>query len=99
MEKKAYTLVFKGMVALDRVIFPKGTSGFVLDVLARQFLWTEGLDYRHGTGHGVGSFLVPAFVVAFWFDADLTDTRMFTKVPSELAPDFSTPKFRSRPAW
>lgn len=58
MEKKAYTLVFKGMVALDRVIFPKGTSGFALDVLARQFLWAEGLDYRHGTGHGVGSFLV-----------------------------------------
>jgi len=58
MEKKAYTLVLKGMVALDRAIFPKGTSGFALDVLARQFLWAEGLDYRHGTGHGVGSFLV-----------------------------------------
>ncbi|KAF8250174.1 putative Xaa-Pro aminopeptidase P [Wilcoxina mikolae CBS 423.85] len=57
MEKKAYTLVLKGMVALDRVVFPKGTSGFALDVLARQFLWSEGLDYRHGTGHGVGSFL------------------------------------------
>lgn len=58
MEKKAYTLVLKGMIALDRVVFPKGTSGFALDVLARQFLWAEGLDYRHGTGHGVGSFLV-----------------------------------------
>jgi len=57
MERKAYTLVLKGMVALDRAVFPKGTSGFALDVLARQFLWTEGLDYRHGTGHGVGSFL------------------------------------------
>lgn len=60
MEKKAYTLVLKGMIALDRAVFPKGTSGFALDVLARQFLWTEGLDYRHGTGHGVGSFLVCA---------------------------------------
>ncbi|KAL7271841.1 hypothetical protein RUND412_005381 [Rhizina undulata] len=57
MEKKAYTLVLKGMIALDRAIFPKSTTGFALDVLARQFLWIEGLDYRHGTGHGVGSFL------------------------------------------
>ncbi|KFY39396.1 hypothetical protein V494_03998 [Pseudogymnoascus sp. VKM F-4513 (FW-928)] len=57
MEKKAYTLVLKGNIALDTAIFPKGTSGFSLDTLARQFLWEEGLDYRHGTGHGVGSFL------------------------------------------
>ncbi|KAG0129765.1 putative Xaa-Pro aminopeptidase P [Tuber indicum] len=57
MERKSYTLVLKGMIALDRAIFPKGTSGFALDILARQFLWSEGLDYRHGTGHGVGSFL------------------------------------------
>lgn len=58
MERKAYTLVLKGNIALDRVIFPKGTSGMALDSLARQFLWEEGLDYRHGTGHGVGSYLV-----------------------------------------
>lgn len=38
-------------------IFPKGTTGFALDVLARQFLWREGLDFRHGVGHGVGSYL------------------------------------------
>jgi Xaa-Pro aminopeptidase len=57
MEKKAYTLVLKGHIALDVAIFPKGTTGFALDALARQFLWEEGLDYRHGTGHGVGSFL------------------------------------------
>ncbi|KAF2474326.1 putative Xaa-Pro aminopeptidase P [Lindgomyces ingoldianus] len=57
MEKKAYTLVLKGNIALERVRFPKGTTGFALDTLARQFLWAEGLDYRHGTGHGVGSFL------------------------------------------
>lgn len=56
-EKTAYTLVLKGNIALERVKFPKGTTGFALDVLARQFLWSEGLDYRHGTGHGVGSFL------------------------------------------
>ena len=58
MEVRAYTLVLKGVIALDRAIFPKGTTGFALDSFARQHLWREGLDYRHGTGHGVGSFLV-----------------------------------------
>lgn len=58
MEKKAYTLVLKGVIALDQATFPKGTNGLELDVLARQALWQEGLDYRHGTGHGVGSYLV-----------------------------------------
>ena len=58
MEIKAYTLVLKGTIALDRVVFPKGTNGHALDALARQYLWEEGLDYRHGTGHGVGSYLV-----------------------------------------
>ena len=57
MEIKAYTLVLKGTIALDRAIFPKGTTGFAVDAFARQHLWREGLDYRHGTGHGVGSFL------------------------------------------
>ncbi|KAK1756247.1 putative Xaa-Pro aminopeptidase P [Echria macrotheca] len=56
-EKTAYTLVLKGNVALDTAVFPKGTSGFAIDSFARQFLWKMGLDYRHGTGHGVGSFL------------------------------------------
>lgn len=57
MEIKAYTLVLKGVIALDRAVFPKGTTGFAIDILARQALWREGLDYRHGTGHGVGSYL------------------------------------------
>ena len=57
-EKKAYTLVLKGVIALDKATFPKGTHGLQLDALARQALWAEGLDYRHGTGHGVGSYLV-----------------------------------------
>lgn len=76
-EREAYTLVLKGNIALDVAIFPKGTTGFALDSLARQHLWVSlhassvmqfylryanvlqkaGLDYRHGTGHGVGSFL------------------------------------------
>jgi len=52
-----FTLVLKGHIALDRAVFPEGTNGTQLDVLARQFLWNAGLDYDHGTGHGVGSFL------------------------------------------
>lgn len=58
MEKKAFTLVLKGLIALDTAVFPKGTSGFALDALARQHLWRHGLDYLHGTGHGVGAYLV-----------------------------------------
>lgn len=51
------TLVLKGHIALDMARFPDGTTGTQLDILARQFLWREGLDYDHGTGHGVGAFL------------------------------------------
>lgn len=52
-----FTLVLKGHIALARAVFPQGTSGIQLDILARQFLWQAGLDYDHGTGHGVGAFL------------------------------------------
>lgn len=55
--KRAYTLVMKGHIALDTAHFPKGTSGMHLDALARQFLWAHSMDYAHGTGHGVGSYL------------------------------------------
>lgn len=56
-EKQAYTQVLKGNIALSTMHFPKGTTGSMLDVLARQFLWKSGKNYEHGTGHGVGSFL------------------------------------------
>lgn len=52
-----FTLVLKGHIALARAVFPVGTRGGQLDVLARQYLWAQGFDYAHGTGHGVGSFL------------------------------------------
>jgi Xaa-Pro aminopeptidase len=55
--KRMFTLVLKGHIALDRARFPRGTTGTQLDVLARQYLWQEGFDYDHGTGHGVGCFL------------------------------------------
>ena len=54
---RLFTLVLKGHIALARVRFPLGTTGTQLDALARQFLWREGHDYDHGTGHGVGVFL------------------------------------------
>ena len=52
-----FTRVLKGHIALDMQTFPPGTPGSALDALARQHLWMAGLDYAHGTGHGVGSFL------------------------------------------
>jgi Xaa-Pro aminopeptidase len=55
--KKHYTLILKGMISLSKIRFPKGTYGGQLDTLARQFLWENGLNYLHGTGHGVGYFL------------------------------------------
>ena len=56
-EKHDYTLILKGHLALARAVFPKGTMGVQLDVLARGPLWNEGMTYLHGTGHGVGHFL------------------------------------------
>jgi Xaa-Pro aminopeptidase len=52
-----FTRVLKGHIALASIRFPVGTTGGELDVLARQYLWSIGLDYSHGTGHGVGSYL------------------------------------------
>ncbi|KAD3640785.1 hypothetical protein E3N88_30008 [Mikania micrantha] len=56
-EKRCYTAVLKGHFALGNARFPNGTTGHSLDVLARVPLWSYGLDYRHGTGHGIGSYL------------------------------------------
>lgn len=55
--KRNFTLVLKGHLALGRVRFPAGTTGSALDVLARMAMWEHGLDFDHGTGHGVGSYL------------------------------------------
>ncbi|MBI1245925.1 MAG: M24 family metallopeptidase [Alphaproteobacteria bacterium] len=56
-QKDRFTRVLKGHIAIARARFPKGTSGSQLDTLARRALWDVGLDYDHGTGHGVGSYL------------------------------------------
>lgn len=56
-EKEDYTLVLKGMIALSRCIFPKGTRGCNIDAIARQPLWQTARNFGHGTGHGIGFFL------------------------------------------
>ncbi|XP_010943163.1 aminopeptidase P1 [Elaeis guineensis] len=56
-EKSCFTAVLQGHIALDTAKFPNGTTGHALDILARIPLWKDGLDYRHGTGHGIGSYL------------------------------------------
>lgn len=56
-QKHIYTLVMKGHIQLELAKFPKGTTGTQLDVLARKYMWREGLNYLHGTGHGVGAYL------------------------------------------
>ena len=56
-QRKAYTLVLKGHIALAMLKFPRGTRGIQMDTLARMFLWQHNLNYGHGTGHGVGCFL------------------------------------------
>jgi Xaa-Pro aminopeptidase len=52
-----FTRVLRGHIAIARAVFPDGTTGAQLDTLARQFLWQAGIDFEHGTGHGVGSYL------------------------------------------
>ena len=56
-ETHDYTLVLKGHISLARVKFPEGSSGTQLDICARYAMWQEGINYLHGTGHGVGSYL------------------------------------------
>src|SRR5690606_25110979 len=56
-QREAFTRVLKGHIALATVRFPNGTTGSQLDVLARMHLWAAGLDFDHGTGHGIGSYL------------------------------------------
>jgi Xaa-Pro aminopeptidase len=55
--KDRFTRVLKGHIAIAKAVFPEGTAGSQLDTLARQYLWAAGVDYAHGTGHGVGAFL------------------------------------------
>ena len=55
--RRDYTLVLKGMIALSGAVFPAGTRGCQIDMLARQAMWEHGINYGHGTGHGIGHYL------------------------------------------
>lgn len=74
-ERRDFTLVMKGHIALASSVFPEGTRGAQLNVLAEQYLWKNGLTYLHGTGHGVGFFLSvhegPHSIRLNWVDAPL----------------------------
>ncbi|CEG83399.1 Putative Aminopeptidase P [Rhizopus microsporus] len=56
-QKRAFTRVLQAHIAIDQAIFPEGVTGYQLDSVARQPLWKDGLDFRHGVGHGVGAYL------------------------------------------
>ena len=56
-QKTDFTLVLKGVISLSEAVFPRGTKGWQIDILARKSLWKHGMNYGHGTGHGIGHFL------------------------------------------
>jgi Xaa-Pro aminopeptidase len=80
-----YTLVLKGHIAVATACFPEGTRGFQIDTLARQFLWQQGMNFGHGTGHGVGFFLCvhegPARISPHPVDAALEKGMVMTNEP------------------
>lgn len=84
-EKRDYTLVLKGFIAMSRAVFKKGTRGAQLDILARAPMMAEGLDYNHGTGHGVGYFLNvhegPQSLSPRWVDQPLLPGMLITNEP------------------
>lgn len=84
-ERTDYTLVLKGHICVATAIFPKGTRGVQIDTLARQFLWQQGMDFGHGTGHGVGFFLCvhegPARISPFPVDVKLEKGMVLTNEP------------------
>lgn len=83
--RRHYTLVLKGHIALATVRFPKGTTGTHLDTLARHALWQAGLDYDHGTGHGVGVYLGvhegPQRISKAWSDVALAPGMIVSNEP------------------
>jgi Xaa-Pro aminopeptidase len=80
-----YTLVLKGHISVATAQFPKGTKGFQIDTLSRQYLWQQGMDFGHGTGHGVGFFLCvhegPAKISPHPIDVKLEKGMVLTNEP------------------
>ncbi|XP_068105348.1 xaa-Pro aminopeptidase 2-like isoform X2 [Hyperolius riggenbachi] len=80
-EKEAYTRVLMGNIELSRLVFPPGTSGRNIEAFARQALWQAGLNYGHGTGHGVGNFFsVHEWPVGFQSNNVLLTKGMFSSI-------------------
>ncbi|XP_077163793.1 xaa-Pro aminopeptidase 2 [Paroedura picta] len=80
-QKEAYTRVLMGNIDLSRLIFPYETSGRMVEAIARQALWEVGLNYGHGTGHGIGNFLsVHEWPVGFQSDNIPMEKGMFTSI-------------------
>ncbi|MBR5733573.1 MAG: aminopeptidase P family protein [Lachnospiraceae bacterium] len=77
-QKRMYTRVLKANIAISQAVFKKGTTGSGLDILARRELWKDGLDYRHGTGHGIG-YLLSVHEGPFSLSHN-------TRIPSNLSP-------------
>ncbi|MGB1270453.1 MAG: aminopeptidase P family protein [Endozoicomonas sp.] len=90
-EKRDYTLVMKSHIALATARFKKGTRGIQLDAITRQPLWSMGLDYNHGTGHGVGFFLNvhegPQSISTKWLDVPLQPGMLITNEPGMYRDD------------
>ncbi|WDP89939.1 MAG: aminopeptidase P family protein [Desulfobacter sp.] len=84
-QMRDYTLVLKGHIAVATARFPAGTRGYQIDTLSRQYLWQQGLDFGHGTGHGVGFFLCvhegPARISPFPVDVALKPGMLLTNEP------------------
>ncbi|KAI0630038.1 Creatinase/aminopeptidase [Trametes polyzona] len=84
---EAFTRVLQGHIAIDTAVFPEGTSGAKLDVLARRALWQDGMNYMHGTGHGFGSFLnVHEGPQSFSSDVPLVPGHVLTNEPGYYNP-------------
>ena len=90
-EKHVYTLVLKGHIQLAMCKFPKGAAGTQMDILARSAMWREGLNYLHGTGHGVGSYLNvhegPHQFRMEWMPAPFVEGMTVTDEPGVYLPD------------
>ena len=90
-EKKIYTLVLKGHIQIELCKFPSGSSGTQIDILARKDMWREGLNYLHGTGHGVGTYLNvhegPHQFRMEWKPAPLVAGMTITDEPGIYLPD------------
>ena len=91
LEKQIYTLVLKGHIQIELCKFPSGSSGTQIDILARQDMWREGLNYLHGTGHGVGTYLNvhegPHQFRLEWKPAPLVAGMTITDEPGIYLPD------------